>query len=384
MKQALKKRSPLFIVLLLGFILRLSLAYFQYSGDVGNHLIWGQGTLDGLLGFFDRKFPGFNDPNYPPLTILIFGIAWRFYLFITGILNFLNQAIPIFPSKIIPLLGTLNMQAIFMKIPTILSDLGVGWLIYQLLPEKNKKLKLILTSLYLFNPAVIYISTVWGQIESTTLFFLLLSLYFYFKKDKKDYLLSHLFFILACLIKQTALWLLPVYLIIWFKKKDLRSFLQGVFLQLIVFVLLYLPFTASLTKPFKLYFSTLSGSSTVIADAAWNLWSFFYPSNISDSVHLLGISVRYWSVGLILISYLIVSLRLWKKTTQENIFSSLFLLSMVAFFLQTRVHERHLAPALIFLFLMTYKKPWLKCVSLACLSLYHFLNLYFTLGLPFV
>lgn len=384
MKQVFKKNPSLFLILLIGFFLRLSLAYFQYSGDIGNHLVWGQGTLDGLLGFFGRNFPGFNDPNYPPLTILIFGIVWRLYLLITGILNFLNQTFPIFPSKIIPLLGTFNMQAVFMKIPAILSDLGVAWLIYQLLPEKKKKLKLILTALYLFNPAVIYISTVWGQIESITLFFLLLSLYFYFKKDKKDYLLSHLSFVLACLIKQTALWLLPAYLIIWFKKKDLRLLAQGIFLQLIVFVLLYLPFTASLTEPFKLYFSTLSGSSTVIADAAWNLWSFFYPSSISDSVHFLGTSIRYWSVGLILLSYLMVSLRLWKKTTRENIFSSLFLLSMTAFFLQTRVHERHLAPALIFLFLMTYKKPWLKYVSLACLSLYHFLNLYFTLGLPFV
>ena len=384
MKKLFKKCSPLFLILFLGLILRLSLAYFQYSGDVGNHLVWGQGTLDGLSGFFARHFPGFNDPNYPPLTILIFGISWRFYLFIVSIFNFLNQTIPLFPSKIIPLLGTFNMQAVFMKLPAILADLGVTWLIYQLLPEKKKKLKLILASLYLFNPAVIYISTVWGQIESVTLFFLLLSLYFYFKKGNKEHLLSHLSFALACLVKQTALWLLPVYLIIWIKKKDLRLFTQGLFLQLLVFVLLYLPFTLSLIEPFRLYFSTLTVSSTIIADAAWNLWSFFYPSHISDSIHLLGISVRYWSIILILISYLFVSLRLWKKVSRENIFSSLFLLSMVAFFLQTRVHERHLAPALVFLFLISYKKPWLKYVSLACLSFYHFLNLYFTLGLPFV
>lgn len=382
MKQLFKK--PFLFLLLAGIVLRLFLVFFQYSGDISNHLIWGQGTLDGLFGFFNRHFHGFNDPNYPPFTILIFGLAWRLYLLIVGFLNFLNQAIPLFPSKIIPLLGTLNMQAVFMKLPIIFADLGVAWLIYQLLPEKKKKTKLILVSLYLFNPAVIYISTVWGQIESITLFFLLLSLYFYFKKGNKEYFFSHVSFVLACLIKQTALWLLPVYLIIWFKKKNPKLFLQGILLQLIVFVLFYFPFTASLTEPFKLYLSTLAGSSTVIADAAWNLWSYFYPAGTNDTVLLLGLSLRFWSLILIGSSYLFVSLRLWKKVTRENIFSSLFFLSMIAFFLQTRVHERHLAPALVFLFLITFKKPWLKYLSLTCLSLYHFLNLYFTLGLPFV
>lgn len=379
-----KLKNPLLLLLLSGLLLRLSLSYFQYSGDIGNHLVWGQGTLDGLLGFFGRHFQGFNDPNYPPFTILIFGLAWRFYLLITGLFNFLNQTIAIFPSKIIPLLGTLNMQSAFMKLPVILADLGVAWLIYQLLPDKKNKTKLIFTSLYLFNPAVIYVSTVWGQIESITLFFLLLSLFFFFKKGNKGYLLSHLSFILACLIKQTALWLLPIYLIVWLKNKDLKQFASGIVLQLFIFVLFYFPFTSSIFEPFQLYFSTLSGSSTVVADAAWNIWSFLYSTGTSDSVSLLGLSLRYWSLGLIFLSYLLISSRLWKKIARENIISSLFILSMVAFFFQTRVHERHLAPALVFLFLMNFKNPWLKYISLICLSLYHFLNLYFTLGLPFV
>lgn len=380
----LKFKHPFKLLLLLGFLLRLVLVYFQYSGDVGNHLVWGQGTLEGLFGFFNRQFPGFNDPNYPPLTILIFGFFWRFYLLKSAIFNWLNQVIPLFPSKLIPLMGTLNMQAAFMKLPAILADLGTAGLLYRLLPEKKTKQKLILTSLYLFNPAVIYISTVWGQIESITLFFLLLSLYFYFRKGNRNYYLSHLSFVLACLIKQTALWLLPAYLIIWFKKKDLKTFFRGIVFQLVTFILIYLPFTHNLIDPFKLYLSTLSGSSTVIADAAWNFWSFFYPASINDSVTLLGLSVRYWSVGLILLSCFLISYRLWKKSNKENIFLSFFLLSLVAFFLQTRVHERHLAPALFFLFLVSFKDLRLKYLSLISLSLYHFLNLYFTLGLPFV
>jgi len=237
---------------------------------------------------------------------------------------------------------------------------------------------------FLFNPAIIYISTVWGQIESITLFFLLLSLYFFFQKGERSYYLSHLSFVLAALIKQTALWLLPVYLIIWFKKKDLRSFFQGLLLQLITFLLLYFPFTGNLTQSFSLYLATLSGSSSVIADAAWNLWSLFYPSTLSDSIALLGLPLRYWSIGLLALGYSFVSLRLYRQNDRKNIFLSMFLLSLLAFFLQTRVHERHLAPALIFLFLVNFHRPQLKYLSLFSLSLFHFLNLYFTLGLPFV
>ena len=186
MNRLVKKLASIRYLLLFAFVLRLLFVYFQYSGDIGNHLAWGRGALEGTLGFFHKSFPGFNQPNYPPITILLFSLSAWFYQFMQTLVISINQAVLLFPSKIVPLMETLNMQAAFIKLPAILADLGIGWLIYKLAPVKKKSSRLIASSLYLLNPAVIYISTVWGQIESIPIFFTLLSLYIL----KKNYYLS--------------------------------------------------------------------------------------------------------------------------------------------------------------------------------------------------
>lgn len=361
-------------LLLLAFLVRIFFIYFQYSGDVLNHLVWGKEALQHLNQFYSQQLPGFNTPNYPPVTIYLFAISvWLYNLFNQAV-TFLNQSIQIFPSAFIPLAQTLNMQTAFLKLPAILADIGIGWLIYRLSSS------FLLTVFYLFNPAVIYISTVWGQIESVPIFFTLLSLY----TIKKHYLFSHIFFTLAILSKQTALWLLPIFLILWLKDKPLKAFLQGASLQVTLFILLYLPFTRNFISPFTLYLQTLAGSSNLATDAAWNIWHFLYPAGTPDSTPLFHqISIRSWSVLLLLISTMLITFKLIKN--KLTLYQALFWLSAAVFFLQTRVHERHLFPALVF-FILTLKPQMstLKIVGFLSLTLFHLFNLYWSLGLPFI
>jgi dolichyl-phosphate-mannose-protein mannosyltransferase len=377
MKLVLKNLASIKYLLLFAFLLRIFLVYFQYSGDVGNHLAWGRGVLEGTFGFFDRTFPGFNGPNYPPLTIIFFGLSAWLYEITNQFVIYINQAVKIFPSNLVHLMETLNMQSSFLKLPAILADLGVGWLIYKLTPSKKKSHKLLASSLYLLNPAVIYISTVWGQIESIPIFFVLLSIYF----AKKKYYLSHISFVLAILSKQTALWLLPVFFVLWFKKQSPKVFLKGILLQVVIFILLYFPFSHSLFEPFSLYLKTLAGSSNLVSDAAWNIWHFIYPAGTLDSALILGISIRLWSIFLISISTVFIVLSFLKN--KITLYQSLFWLSMVAFFMQTRVHERHLFPALVFL-LLIFKPSVSKVAGFLSLTLFHLFNLYWSLGLPFI
>lgn len=387
------KKKYLIYLLVTGLLVRLSIVYFQYSGDIGNHIAWGKGFLEGTLGFFSKKFPGYNDANYPPVTIYLFGFSvWLYQLASQLVISF-NQAIRIFPSGLVHLMPTLNMQSAFMKLPCIFADLGIAWLIYQLAPTKKKNIKLLLASLFLFNPAVIYISTIWGQVESLPIFFILLSFYFlslFAKKQKSKinvntyYYLSHLSFAFAALSKQTALWILPIMLIVWFKKTNIVNFLKGLFIQLIAFVLLYLPFTLSLIEPFNIYLQTLSGSTTLAAESVWNIWHFLLPPHAQDSILFLGLSIRFWSLLSLAIVYSLVCLRLFLNFEKGDIYSSLFLLSLAAFFLQTRVHEKHLFPALVFLLLVGSHKKVNKYVFFIILSVYHMLDLYKSLQLPFI
>ncbi len=364
--------KKLIYLVLLALLIRLALVYFQFSGDIRNHLAWGESVINaGTFGFYGRHFSGFNDANYPPLTIFVFAIFRYLYQICNQFIIWQNFNLKFLPSFLIPLFASLNMQAAFMKIPAILADLGIGYLIFKLTKKK------FFVFLYLFNPAVIYVSTVWGQIESLPIFFLLLSFFFL----PKRYYLSHFAFVLAVLSKQTALWLLPVYLVVWYRRGGLKTLLRGLTLQAIVFVLFYFPFTLSL-NPFSLYLATLAGSSTLASDQAFNFWYFLFSGRrIEDSTLLLGISVRLWSLVLLAISGLSVCFWLWKKKITAA--SALFWISVVAFFWQTRVHERHLAPAIVFLLVTDYPKKW-KILFYFLLSAYYMYNLFISLRLPFI
>lgn len=369
-------------LLSLALVLRLIISVFQYSGDLKNHLAWGAGFLTQPLGFYSQHFSGFNDPNYPPITIFLFAIARLLFVGTGNVLNFLNTNIRLFPSLLVPLFQTENMQMAFLKISGIIADIGIGVLIYKILVKRSAKHPLLITSLYLFNPAVIYISSVWGQIEPLTIFLILLSFYhaLYFKKNKY---FSLIYFSLAILTKQTALWFAPLYLFLWYKELKAKDLVIGTISSAAIFFLSYLPFGLNPPEAVKNYFSTLSGSSTVVSDSAWNLWFFIFPAGTPDST-LLGIfSIRQISIVLILLALAIIYFKLIKKYSSDRFLQFLFIWSLVVFFLQTRVHERHLAPAIVFLLLVP-NLSFKVFIDYFLLSVYHLSNLHWSLKLPFI
>lgn len=370
--------KKLIYLVLLALLIRLALVYFQFSGDVRNHLIWGESVInDGAFSFYTRHFPGFNDANYPPLTIFVFAFFRYLYQICNHFLIWQNFNLKFLPSFLVPIFASLNMQAAFMKIPAVLADLGIGILLFRLFDKKQNRL--LIPALYLLNPATIYVSAVWGQIEAIPIFFLILSYYFL----PRRYYLSHLVFALAILTKQTALWVLPIFLIIWVKQGNLKSLLQGLTLQAIVFVLFYFPFLSPLNS-FSAYFSTLAGSSTLASDQAMNLWYFIFGGRgVDDSILWLGLSVRNWSLILLSMTGVSICVWLWKRFSDEKMAAGLFWFSMIAFFFQTRVHERHLAPAIVFLLVTGYPKKW-KILFYFLLSAYYMYNLFISLKLPFI
>ena len=87
------------------------------------------------------------------------------YLYILGFLAKLSNWLSI-PSVIL------------YKFPAIISDILSGWLIYLIVRKiKNKKWGLIAASFYVFNPAILANSSLWGQVDSLTALFSLLAIY---------------------------------------------------------------------------------------------------------------------------------------------------------------------------------------------------------------
>ncbi|MFZ3069205.1 MAG: hypothetical protein WA052_02700 [Microgenomates group bacterium] len=381
MTEKTQTKRLFWIILILGLVIRLVLAYFQYSGDIKNHFVWGNGFLENPVDFYSRHFAGYNDPNYPPLAIIFFAAANLLHQAVSSFLLLLNRTFSFFPSFIVPLIIHENTRFAFLKLPGIIADIFTFTIIYKFLTKQKSKRPLLLASLYLFNPAVIYISSVWGQIEPLTNLFLVWSLYIALYSPLRYF--SILVFALGVLTKQTTLWFGPLYLILWLKQLTKDEIFRGLVLSLGAFFASFLLFRIGPSSAISIYFQTLSGSSTLVSDAAWNIWHFLFPPGTEDAITIKGISVRSLSIFILFSSLFYLIIKELKNFSMSRFLNHLFIWSLLVFFIQTRVHERHLAPAILFC-LLTPGLFSRYLLDFFVLSAYHMYNLYWSLRLPFI
>lgn len=376
----MRKNPKFLIILILGILLRLFFSYYQYSGDIKNHYVWGNAAISNPQGLYSTIFEGFNDVNYPPLAIYLFSLSNIFYGIFVKFILWLNDNITLFPSSLVWIINSENMRYAFLKLPAVIADILAYYFLYHYLSKNKAKNSLLLASLFFLNPAIIYITSVWGQIESITMFFLASSLLTVF--DKKTHFWSIPLFVLGALVKQTSLWFVIFYLILWIKKINFNTLFKSAIFAILIFYLLYIPFGLNPYNATISYLSTLTGSSTVVSDAAWNLWFFFYPPGTEDSVKILTISVRTISISILLLYILIAVFRLIKHFQDNTLLKYLFLWSLMVFFFQTRVHERHLVFALLF-FILAFRKT--KTIPIyIIITIFHLANLFYSLKLPYI
>lgn len=139
------------------FILRIwiGLTAQGYKNDMNTFMAWGQRLTDlGPGKFYEEGY--FAD--YPP------GYLYVLYLLslLRGLFNFA---------------GGSGAETVLFKLPAILSDLVLGWIIYKSARIRlGSGLAMGLMMLFLFNPAVLMDSAAWGQADSFFLIFLLLSM----------------------------------------------------------------------------------------------------------------------------------------------------------------------------------------------------------------
>lgn len=205
-----KKPSRLTQIIILGLTLRLILLFLDFGFDVNNHIVWAKEAIKyGLPGFYERaQVERFTTtyPNYSPLAIFLFIIAYGLYQFVFKATWRVNLWLPLFPSKLVIFLEKRQALAGFMKLPAVFFDLALVVLIYRWIRMKKDKNNifgpLAAVSFILFNPGFFYNSSYFGQIESIPLFFILLSLYLlFFSKMHERHLQQALPFLLVVGLK---------------------------------------------------------------------------------------------------------------------------------------------------------------------------------------
>ncbi len=337
--------------LLLGLALRLCLSMLPgFQIDVNDWFAWAiRLSHFNFVTFYSKDF--FTD--YTPG-----------YLYILSVLGFLKNFLQM-PDRNFYLL---------LKIPAIISDLVIALLaFYQIKKVVPEKLAFLAFLFILFNPAIIFNSAVWGQVDSILTLFLLITV---ISLKKNNLIFGSIFYGLSLLIKPQALALIPVLAIFLINQFKLLNLFKLLVPGLLIIFILALPFFPNQTLVnLAHHITNTAGEYPYTSLFAYNLWGavgFWLPDN------KLWQGISYQNLGYILFLSYWVTIVYFYFRNKLSIYTLGALAAMGFFFLPTRAHERYLYPALIFLILstVTFRSRLLLTLT-GALSLLHFLDLYY-------
>ena len=374
------------IVLFAALLLRIAVAYvlFPNSGfatDVSSFQAWAL-TLAryGPGGFYQHA--GFADyaPGYLYILWLV-GRAWQLLApFVGGDPSF-------------------SLVAMLVKIPAIVFDLAIGYLIYRaLLRWRGERIALVGAAVFVFNPVTWYVSALWGQVDSVGTFVLLVAVLLLIGGWSEAAAGTA---VLAALIKpQYAIVLVVVGFVLlarhlltpgsgprprldhpWLARLD--ATLDGWFTReqgpwrlvssaavgLLVLFVVITPFDlgemASATVPTIPISGDLGGLGVIYARAAgeyhyltinaYNLWALVGDQSLArtwlwnaQSDYVVGFAGLPWFwTGAILLAIGIAGTgyAFLRRTDRTSVLVTTTVLALAFFILPTRVHERYLFPA---------------------------------------
>lgn len=334
-------KNSLIIAFFCALLLRILFAclYHGFDTDISCFAAWADRILEvGPAGFYDPDI--FTD--YPP--------GYMYVLYLAGaITRFFN----------IPYLS--GPHLLLLKTPAILCDMAAGILLYKTAKKKLPEAGALLLSLmYLLNPAVFVNSAMWGQVDSVfTLALLIMCL----SLCEQKLLYAYISFGIGVLLKPQMFIFTPVLLVgilrnVFLKdfstKKLFRNLFQGV-LTLIGIVLACAPF--GLPKVFTQYASTLA-SYPYASVNSYNFWGLWGLSWTPQDTRFLFLSCETWGIIVILLIVLI-SLIIGLKCKEDNVcyFLTGAFIIITMFVFSVRMHERYLYPALILLLFAYLHRP---------------------------
>ncbi len=271
------------------------------------------------------------------------------YMYVLWLLGFIRSLLSIDINSVINIL--------IIKLPSIAAEVITAVFVYKAASKQiGKMFGLLCASFLLFNPAMFFNSSAWGQIDAFFILFAVLTLY-YIRKESPY--LGALFFAVSLLIKPQALMFAPVvglyYLYAMFKKgqlgRGLARALGGAVVFAAVFAAGVLPFTGSqqITWIVNKYAGTI-GSYNYATVNAFNLFALT-GGNWVDSSEPLWLNLPYATWGWIFVGMIIsaVIILQWRSREYGRTFELAAFLVISVFMLAHSMHERYMLPACVFL-----------------------------------
>ena len=338
-------RGIIMALLLAGLLLRIGLAHEEGDGfDISVNQGWAKSAV--LLGAAESYTAQVDDnmlPNYPPLSLLVFaGTGHAYRALISSEYD-----------------SSLLAYRLFIKLPAIIADLLTASLLYVALRRwSTKRYASFALTAYLFHPAVIYESAVWGQTDAIFTLLLLASPWSY---CRTFFVACGALAVCAFLTKAQAVMIAPMLLLALLVHGGWRATLRAAGGGLAAAFVVLLPFLRpeTLTAIKDVYLHSV-GFYPILSSAAYNFWWMLFSdasTGFPDTdIFLAGMSFR--TVGFLLfgLSQVFILGTLWaqlrRKPGISRLASALFLaasLSCLGFFLfNTQMHERYLFPLMTF------------------------------------
>jgi hypothetical protein len=332
---ASNERRVLGIILGAGLLVRLPFALFdaRVSPDMGVFVTWAQTIADhGLVYLTDHV----QVIVYPPLSMLAIGAA--------GVLASAAQSV---------LASGGDLLVFLIKLPPIAADIGLAWLIASLLRGHAPRIRLGAAALVAFNPALWYLSAVWGQTDSVYLFFGVAAVAALGTGAGAG---AWSRYGLALATKVQPLALAPIMVIASLRRRGAGALAAGVAAAVAVPVVLLIPWFVGGGVP--AYLGNLWGVTPRLDDSAANLWYAVYLGNTDAlalaSQHPLGLPVPAGVIGYLLLGAVVavVCAAMWWRGPAVGLALPATILAMAPFMLLAGMRERYLLPALPFLLLL--------------------------------
>jgi Gpi18-like mannosyltransferase len=303
------------------------------------------------------------------------------------------------------LLGKLSSTPgyLLLKLPAILADLGLAWIAgtfaVRIAPASLKEqlpVRALVAAAVLFNPAVIALSAVWGQVDAVPALFVLASLLLLFTgpQSMRREIGAFLLFAVAIAMKPQSGFVLPIMLYALCRRhlyRRPRSELLGGALRIAAPGVLALDLWSVSGIPFGLgpvellHFYSHSASVYPVTSAnAFNLWGavgFWRNDSMGDHVvTVAGLSALHFGMLAFAVG---VGLTLWRlhraiergADEARALTVAAAIVSVLAYALLTRMHERYMFLSLACLAPLVFLRP--LRLALAGLSGLFVLNLWY-------
>ncbi|WP_051585964.1 glycosyltransferase 87 family protein [Caldanaerobius polysaccharolyticus] len=258
-------------ILLIGLFLRVFIATLMegHPFDINLFKRWAQTAANNFTGFYS----GGNTSDYPPLYIYV--------LFLIGKIADIPAMSPYF--------------ILFLKLPSIVTDIATSYLIYRLGKKQlSKEMGIILSAFYAFNPAVFVNSAVWGQVDS---FFTLLIILSMWMLSEEKIGLSSALLAASVMMKPQGIIFVPVLFFELIRQKSVKAFVKAAFCGLGTFLAILLPF--SIGKGVLWIINLFSNTVAEYPYASVNAFNFFSllgANYARDTFTLFGLSYHTWGM----------------------------------------------------------------------------------------